>query len=227
VLGVLALSRVEYGYTVLALILLGVIWLLVSHAAVARRLTLGALVGLLLCIPWLAYTYSLSARPFYWGNSGGMSLYWMTSPDSLGEWNNPDQVLSNPQFSSDRRVFLAVERLKPLDQDSRLEHVAIENIKSNPTHYLRNVVYNIARLFFGAPYTGYVAKAGLLLWGIPNGILLGLLAIAAVAAIAFRRLRDPPLIPLVALLVLGFAIHVPVAAYPRFTVPLVPLAVLT
>jgi Dolichyl-phosphate-mannose-protein mannosyltransferase len=226
-LGVLALSRVEYGYVLLALILLGVIWLLVSHAAVARRLTLGALVGLLLCIPWLAYTYTLSGRPFYWGNSGGLSLYWMTSPDSFGEWRNPDEVLNNPQFSSDRRVFRAVERLKPLDQDSRLEHVAIENIKSNPTHYVRNVVYNVARLFFSAPSTGYVPKGSLLLWGIPNGILLGLLTIAAVAAIAFRRVRDPALIPLAALLILGFAIHVPVAALPRFTVPLVPLAVLT
>ena len=92
-LAALALSRVEYGYVLLAALLLSGVWLLVSRRApMARRSVTALLVALLLCTPWLLYTYSLTSRPFYWGNSGGLSLYWMSAPENLGDYH-PNQVL--------------------------------------------------------------------------------------------------------------------------------------
>jgi 4-amino-4-deoxy-L-arabinose transferase-like glycosyltransferase len=234
-LAVLALSRVEYGYVLLALLVLSGVWLIASRRSpLARRSTLAAAVALLLCAPWLAYTYSLTSKPFYWGNSGGLSLYWMTAPGNLGDWHSGKEVFAIPQLAADRPLFTTLEHLKPLDQDEKLQHVAFRNIRDDPVHYLGNVANNVDRLLFNFPYSYTTRsplsftreKASSIVYAVPNALLLGLLAVALVAGVRMRRRLGPEILPIAVLVVLGFAVHVPLAAYARFVTPLVPAAVL-
>jgi hypothetical protein len=178
---------------------------------------------LLLCTPWLIYTYSLTSRPFYWGNSGGLSLYWMSQP-GFGEWHRDDEALTDPRLAAYRPFFADLKRLKPLDQDARLQHAAFQNIKAHPTRYLSNVVNNIGRLVFDFPYDAKNQKASAILYAVPNALLLGLLSLALLTGIRVRRRLAPEILPAAVLVALGFAIHVPVAGYPRFIIPLVPVA---
>src|SRR5579871_2246859 len=99
-LAALALGRVEYGYVLAAALLLSGAWLVVlRRSPAARRATIAAAVALLLCTPWLGYTYSLTHKPFYWGNSGGDSLYWMSAPGNLGDWHSGTEVFTLPQLA--------------------------------------------------------------------------------------------------------------------------------
>jgi 4-amino-4-deoxy-L-arabinose transferase-like glycosyltransferase len=233
-LAVLALSRVEYGYVLLAVLVLSGISLIAPRgSAQARRCTLAAAVALLLCVPWLAYTYSLTSKPFYWGNSGGLSLYWMSAP-GVGDWHSGKEVFTIPQLAPDRPLFTELERLKPLAQDEKLQHLAFRNIRDDPTHYLANVANNVERLLFNSPYS-YTSrspfsftreKAGSVIYAVPNALLLGLLAIALVVAARMRPRLGAELVPVAVLVVLGFAVHVPLAAYARLVTPLAPAAAL-
>jgi hypothetical protein len=230
----LALSRVEYGYVLLAAFLLSGVWLLASRrSAAARRSTAAAAVALVLCVPWLGYTYSLTSKPFYWGNSGGLSLYWMTAPGNLGDWHSGTEVFTVPQLAAARPLFTELERLKPVDQDERLQHVAFQNLRHDPLDYLANVGNNTSRLLFNIPYSFGAAKSplsltreknGAVIYAVPNALLLGLLAVALVVGIRTRGRLGPEILPIAVLVALGFAVHVPLAAYARFVIPLVPAA---
>ena len=233
-LAALALSRVEYGYVLLGALMLSGAWLLAARRSLpARRSTVAAAVAVLLCLPWLAYTYSLTHKPFYWGNSGGLSLYWMSAPGNLGDWHSGTEVFTVPQLAAARPLFTELERLKPVEQDARLEHVAFRNIRRDPAHYLANVGNNISRLLFNVPYS-FIGersplsftreKAGAIVYAVPDALLLGLLAIALVVAVRTRRKLGPEILPIAVLVVLGLAVHVPLAAYARFLIPLVPAA---
>jgi hypothetical protein len=224
-LAMLALSRVEFGYVLMAALVVSVGWLLASRgSAPAKRTTLAVTVGLLLCAPWLVYTYSLTSKPFYWGNSGGLSLYWMTAPGNLGDWHHASDAFNMPQLALDRPVFREIASLNPVQQDARLMHIALQNIRSHPGHYLANLVNNIGRLVFNSPYSFTSEKASSMFYGLPNALLLGFLAVAAVVAIRVRRQLGPEILPIAVLVALGFAVHVPLAAYARFMIPIVPAA---
>jgi 4-amino-4-deoxy-L-arabinose transferase-like glycosyltransferase len=220
---VLALARPEYGYVLIVGAVLSGLWLAVSRRSqAARRSTVALLIGFLLCTPWLVYTYSLTHKPLYWGNSGGLSLYWMTAPGNLGDWHHFSEGLTLREFAPDHAVFAKLAALNPVDQDTQLTKIAVQNIKHHPGHYLANVVNNIGRLVFNSPYSFTNEKASPMFFALPNGILLGLLSLGAAVALAARRRLRPEIVPVAAFLVLGFAVHVPLAAYARFVVPLVP-----
>jgi 4-amino-4-deoxy-L-arabinose transferase-like glycosyltransferase len=222
---VLALSRVEFGYVLLVALLASAVWLLMSRrSSLARRSVVACAVALVLCVPWLAYTYSVTGKPLYWGNSGGLSLYWMSAPGNLGDWHTVKQGLTQANLAANRPDLTAVARLKPLAQDSRLLHIAIENIRHHPKHYLSNLVNNVDRLVFNSPYSFTNEKASSMLYAVPNAILLGALVLACLIAVRTRRRLGAELVPIAVLLVLAFVVHVPVAAYARFVVPLVPAA---
>ncbi len=223
-LAMLALSRVEYGYVLMAALVLACVWLVASRRSrAARRSTLAVVLALILCTPWLAYTYSLTHKPFYWGSSGGLSLYWMTAPGNLGDWHHESEAFSIRALAVDRPVFSEIARLGPVAQDARLQHIAIQNIKNDPKHYVSNVLNNVGRLLFNSPYSFTSEKVSPMFYAVPNMLLLSLLAIALVVAIRVRRRLGPEIIPIAVFAALAFAVHLPVAAYARFFIPLVPV----
>ena len=230
--GLLGLTRVEYGVALLVgtAVTLGCV-LARRQSSLEHRLAFVSCVGLLCCVPWLAYTYSLTGRPFYWGNSGGLSLYWMSAPTkgNLGDWHPPyissgDSFLSfnAPAVRANRAVLASVARLPPLEQDFRLQETALVNVRERPDVYLSNLVNNASRLAFNSPYSYSPQSDRPLIYALPNAVLLGALAVAGVIALHDRRRLPPEALVVGALLSLGFAIHLPVAAYGRFAIPLVP-----
>ncbi len=69
------------------------------------------LLAFLFTVPWLIYTYSLTGRVFYWSNSGGANLYWMSS-SATGEWGDWFNENLEPNGSVDGSVEGAAEQLQ-------------------------------------------------------------------------------------------------------------------
>jgi len=233
-LAALAMTRVEYGWVILAGLAAALAgWMLArvrrgpgSEAAlVSRRCALVGAFGLAGCLPWLTYTFSLTHHLLYWGNSGGLSLYWMSVPSSrhLGEWYAPHTVMHDPALAAYRPFFDRLNRLRPLARDLAFQHAAVANALGHPAKYALNLLANVGRMFLGFPYSfalPVVLIAGLI-------VINGSLAVGLVAAA--RRLRRLPLdretVPFVVFGAAALAIHLPPSAEPRMVVPIMPIPI--
>jgi len=188
VLGYLTLTKVIFGY-VLILCLFTCIGLLFFkrnrsyHRASVRILVIAFAVT----VPYLVYTYHVTGKVFYWGNSGGMSLYWMSTPynNEYGDWKLPE--LNNNQYpelfkSPEGAAMLKKNHLQEIteilkhdnvEQDVLFKQAAIRNIKAHPLKFATNYYYNSARMLFNFPYSysyqdsaivGNIIRGSLLLW---------------------------------------------------------------
>jgi len=228
ILASLALTRIEYGYLLIAWIVIAICSLALHRRPnVARYAIASSLLALVLCVPYLAYTQSVTHRFFYWGSSGGQQLYWMDTglSQDYGNWHSPHEVFSKPGLAPHRLLFNRIEARPPEDWDSELQSVATRNIRRHPLLYIRNVAFNAGRQILNLPYS-YDAKqvsAGkVLFYSVAN---LAVIAAAALGVRAVRRRREhwPPMVLLLTWFsVSSFCIHVVVASYARMLVPTVP-----
>lgn len=150
----LAMTKIIFGYVIVLMLLVSAIfYLLPKFRNSAKRSFLIYFFSFIFCLPWLFYTYSLTQKPFYWGNSGSMSLYTMSTPyeGESGDWYDEITLLKNPNHT----IFIdSVLKLTPLQRDEAFKSTAINNIKTHPKKYLTNVVSNTGRLlFFPSAYT--------------------------------------------------------------------------
>ena len=221
----LALTRVDYGWviTVAALAFLG--WWLVSRRRQALRLALTCAVGLALCLPWLAYTYAKTDRVFQWGNSGSLSLYWMSSPykGDLGDWQQASAVFSDPHLAPHRPFFETLRGLPLPEQNARLERRALRTILHHPVAYAGNVAANVSRLLFDTPYSYTPQRLSALYFALPNALVLAAALLAAALAVRVRSQLVPLVAPLGVLAAVAFGLHALVAGYPRMLTPIVPM----
>lgn len=188
ILGYLTLTKVIFGYVLVLCMVACVALLLSKHNRAYHRASVKILaIALLVTTPYLAYTYHMTGKLFYWGNSGGMSLYWMSTPYSneYGDWKLPE--LTNNQYpmlikSPEGAGLLKKNHLKEmtailkhdyLQQDVLFKQAAINNIKQHPLKFVQNYYYNCARMLFNFPYTysyqdaaivGNIIRGSLLLW---------------------------------------------------------------
>ena len=162
-LGYLALTKVMFGYVMLFLLLWSLLmWLKNTKVIEYRKSIVIILVGFLTASPYLIYTYKLTDRFFYWGNSGGMSLYWMSNPNDYeyGNWDNEtfdslkDLGGGNTKLlkQNHQEDFEYILQFKGVEKDDAYKKVAIQNIKSHPKKYIKNIYANISRMIFGFPY---------------------------------------------------------------------------
>lgn len=79
-LGYLVLTKIIFGYILLILIAFYFIIRIVRKNRTGASTLNILLIAFLINAPYLLYTYNLTGKWFYWGNSGGMSLYWMSTP---------------------------------------------------------------------------------------------------------------------------------------------------
>lgn len=226
-LGYLAMTRVAYGWVLIALLAIALAAALVARRSVWPRKTAAiAAIGLVVCIPWLAYTYSLSGRVLYWGNSGGSSLYWMASPypGEAGEWHSPSVAFSDPRFAEHRPFFSRLAGMSSLERDRALQKKAFGFMREHPRVYLDHVAMNTSRLFFSVPASFEVPSArALVKFGLPNLCLLIAVLTALVVRVT-RGLRLPPeALVISTLALLGIGVHVLLAGYSRMLMPTVPL----
>jgi hypothetical protein len=165
-LGYFAVTKVLFGYVILAGLLLYLSLYLWQKRNVFKKTFLVYLFAIICCLPYLLYTYSLTGRIFYWGNSGGIALYLMstTYEDGYGDWN----VLKKHR----REIYKGFENLSNDDIDEEFKRRAIYNIIHYPTKYLKNWIANIGRLLFNYPLSYDTQKLRSYFYFIPNMFLL-------------------------------------------------------
>jgi hypothetical protein len=233
-MGVLVMTRLEYGWVITACLISGLAWWGVArlrHGAApgattaARRWTVVCAVGMLACVPWLTYTYELTHHLFYWGNSGGISLYWMSSPSAsqLGEWHATHTVNTDPALAAYRPFFHYVSSLGPLRADLELQHVALVQALGHPAKYLLNLLANVGRMFLGFPFSFKLSIAVVVGLALFNGALLAAVIAAGRSLWRARRPMPPETVPFLMFWCFGLAVHLLPTAEPRMVVPLLPI----
>jgi 4-amino-4-deoxy-L-arabinose transferase-like glycosyltransferase len=223
-LAALALTRVAFGWVVSVLVLFWLVRWLVGRRPLARRMLLVHVGALALCLPWLAYTQSVTGRPFLWGTSGGLSLYWMSSPEAVdrGDWHCASDVFAEGWLEPHRAFFVAHANDSPIAQDRALERAALHNIVHHPAKYAENLAANASRILFNAPYSRRPLGLRVIPFLVPGVILVALLAYCVLWLRRHRRRLPPEAPAFIAFAVVAFLVHLPVSAYVRMLIPIVP-----
>jgi 4-amino-4-deoxy-L-arabinose transferase-like glycosyltransferase len=235
-LGYLALTKIIFGYVTLGLLIIYLLALLSTKTkAEGKKGILITVIALSINLPYLYYTAKLTGNFPYWGNSGGSSLYWMSTPieGEFGEWNNADftancghdiKIPCNSSLieKNHKADFEEMQGLTTLEQDHRLKEIAIRNIKTYPLKYCRNILSNISRMFFGIPNSYFYQREQTAIRIFPNAILFTILVFSL--GIFFTNISyfSFEIRFLVFLSLLYLALTSLVSAYPRHLYVLVP-----
>jgi 4-amino-4-deoxy-L-arabinose transferase-like glycosyltransferase len=187
VCGYLALTKVFFAHVAEGMLFLSVLFMFWSRTA--RRVWPVYVLGLLVCTPYLFYTYHLTGKPFYWANSSGEIAYWMTStdPNDFGSWFSPEDVMTRPELASHRPFFETLNVPDFVDRDQLLKKQAIENIKQHPRKFLFNMASNVGRLFLNFPFSYKYQHPRTLLYLFPNSLVLAAMCFCVYPLIRFRR----------------------------------------
>jgi Dolichyl-phosphate-mannose-protein mannosyltransferase len=247
-LGWLALVKVIFGYIILALLLFYLFqWLIKKRQRFYLRIVFICLLALAVNLPYLIYTYHLTGKVFYWGNSGGMSLYWMSTPfaNEFGDWQPPDlnYLLKAPTdpslFKGTDTSNIKYEAFQELvnnhqkdysefnsktgvAKDDAFKQKAIENIKKNPGKFLHNCISNFGRLIFNVPYTRKFQDPSMLVRIMLNSVVFTFILITSLITI-FRWKKIIPLIRFLIIFLLAYlAASLIVSAYSRMFYVVVP-----
>jgi hypothetical protein len=184
IIGLIVLTKFIFGYILLfMLIFWAAVYLINQMKKIAtpkiKSLLIALGIAFVIVTPYLAYTYQLTGRVFYWGNSGGMNLYWMSTPyeNEFGDWFpetlfNGQEVGGPTLYKNHLSDFTYFLTLKGVESDDAYKKKGIENIKKYPLKYIRNWFTNQGRLWFNFPQTGFSHSERGLLRFVPNAILL-------------------------------------------------------
>jgi 4-amino-4-deoxy-L-arabinose transferase-like glycosyltransferase len=240
-LACLCLTKVVFGMVLLVfLLVLLLLWLHRRHDPLRRAFLGQAALALLLCLPYLAYTYSLTGRLLYWSSAGPNTFYWLTSPhaDEWGDWYHHgwvDRVPSlrahhkaimdetggltrNPRLSGMEQLF---NNSSPEAADIFLRQ-GLRNVREHPLKFARNWCGNVARMFLDVP----TSFRGTPLWNSYSLSHLPLLVWTALVCLFGWRRRVPPPVewwPLALFLLLSLAAYSLSSAVARYMISLLPL----
>jgi 4-amino-4-deoxy-L-arabinose transferase-like glycosyltransferase len=226
-LGWLALTRVAFGWVVTALLLLSLLWWAVRRGEAPRRFTAVCCVAFVVCVPWLGYTYSVTKQPLYWGSSGALSFYWMSSPypGERGDWQQARAVFIDKRLAPHRPFFRSLIGRPLVDQNDLLLHAAFANIRARPARYAGNVLANVSRMWFDFPYSFREQRVAALLFVVPNAFALTSLLLSLGLLFGRWRLLPVEAIPFGLFALTAFTLHALLAAYPRMLFPVIPVII--
>ncbi|WP_299441928.1 hypothetical protein [uncultured Aquimarina sp.] len=227
-LGYLAITKVIFGYVIVTVLVILLILYLFSKAKKTLVASIKILIcSLVICSPYLIYTYSLTDKFFYWGNSGGMNLYWMSSPydGELGDWyffENLEE--SQPEVYENHKEYLAsIEDLDPVEKDAALKQKGVENILDHKEKFVRNWISNVSRIFIELPYSYRVQSNNQLFYLFPNGILIVFLCMAIFLSVCNYKLLPTRVVFLLLIAIVYLGGVSLLSAYVRFLYPILPL----
>jgi 4-amino-4-deoxy-L-arabinose transferase-like glycosyltransferase len=220
----LALTRVAYGWVLTLLVLCWLVSWLIRRSTTSRRLLVVHALALALCLPWLAFTGAVTGRPFLWATSGSLSLYWMSSPNAAdrGDWHCASDVFEREWLAPHRALFTAHAHDPLLTQNRELERQAWRNIVHHPGKYAQNLAANASRIFFNAPYSRRPLDLRAVVFIVPGALLLALLALSTVRLTRSREELPPESAAFAAFVVAALVVHLPISAYVRMLIPIVP-----
>lgn len=227
-LGFATLIRVEFGYIILAGLLISSGLQVARRDPASKRSLVATVVALAVCSPWLVYTYSESGKVLYWGTSGGENLYWTAASSSPfeGDWKQPEAALRDHDYRPFWPKFKEWLRLDPVSRDSAFQSAARLAIEQDPGRFVLNSAKAVARTIWNVPYSfepltprKLVAK---LFYGVPNTLLVLLVAWAAALLTHRRKWRFVAVAP-VFVAATNLGLHLPLAALPRHLIPIAPV----
>lgn len=200
-LGILALTKVLFGYVIITIALFYLMVFAFKRSKKIRLNLMVLIVGFLFCIPYLGYTYYLTGKTMYWGTGGGEILYWRSSPFSneYGDWINPDVALGNKEgdyfdtsgiIGNHGDFIQSLEPYSIVQRDSLYKEKAIGNIKQYPLKFIQNTGVSALRLFFNYPYSYTQQKMSSFFYILPNIFLTVFLILSL-----FLAIRNPMGIP--------------------------------
>ncbi len=227
-LGYLALTKIFFGYVILVGLLTFLILYLWQKIENFKKTTYIYLVALIWCFPFLLYTYSLTGKYFYWGTSGGMSLYWMSThyENEWGSWISSEEVQERPELAQHREFFDKIDNLSELERDSEFKKQAVYNITHHPTNYFVNWMANIGRLLFSYPFSYEQHKLTTYFYLIPNMFIVVLFVLSIYPAILRRKSIPYEICVLLYFSLIAFGGSSLLSAYNRQFRPLVPILLL-
>lgn len=179
----LAMTKVIFGYVILLMFFISIsMFLSPRHRPLAIKSTLLFFISFVFCLPWLIYTYMLTSKIFYWSNSGGMSLYTMSSPypDETGDWKSSGVLQLNPNH---KNFMDRISKLNEMQRNEAYQVAAIENIKNHPEKYIKNWIANVGRLLFSYPYSNATQNIKTYFTIIPNMFVVVLVVLAFIISI--------------------------------------------
>jgi hypothetical protein len=224
-LAYLSLTKVFYGYVVVTMLALEFILLLWRQTYRMRNAFLVFLLALIFCTPYLWYTHSLTGRTFYWGTSGGMSLYWMSTPNpnELGSWFSVKQVKQEPELAPHREFFAKLEGLSDVERDDAFKKQAIYNITHHPAKYAKNWAANVGRLLFSYPFSFGSDRLTTYFYMLPNMFVVVLFLLSLFSAGLRPKAIPFEMWALLIFALIAFGGSTFVSAYDRQFRPLVPI----
>lgn len=228
----LAMTRLIFGYVILAGILIFFFFRFLSRSNFAMRALVVFILAAVLCVPYLVYTYTLTGKVLYWGSNGGDMLYWMSSPypNEYGDWHMEKEVLDqegNPElYKNHGELFKNIAHLSIVEKDKILKRKAIENITKYPTKYLQNWLANLGRLVFNYPYSYLPQTLLKYIYIIPNAFLLVIGILCLYPSWIGRRHIPPTIKYLLVFASVYFMGNSLVSAYPNYFIIIVPIFLL-
>jgi hypothetical protein len=121
--GLLSLTKIIFGYVLVAMIIGNlVLWLTNRKSSSYQNGLIVLLTAFLSTVPYLAYTYHVTGRVYYWGTTAGDNMYWMSTPytEEFGSWF-PDPKLESD--TSTKKESITTFRQK--------EHIGIKSLSRN------------------------------------------------------------------------------------------------
>jgi hypothetical protein len=165
----IALTKVIFGYVIVVGLLLFGLCAVIKKSNELKKTLLVYVFALFFCLPYLIHTYTITDQFFYWGNAGGMQLYWMSSPypEELGDWYSFSEKI--PNYTRYHKEFIdTLTDLNYVERDKALKNKAIDTICHNPKKYVYNWIANISRLLFEYPRSYFTKPSNHLYYYWPN-----------------------------------------------------------
>ncbi|MGA3086706.1 MAG: glycosyltransferase family 39 protein [Thermodesulfobacteriota bacterium] len=228
--GYLALTKVFFGHVLLLGLVAFAIFYGWKKKKTFKKTSLVYLLALVVCSPYLLYTYSLTGKIFYWGDAGGLSLYCMSTPfkEELGDYFGPTKIEDNLPWIKNHEKFFNEEIFPrpPIQQDEVFKKQAIRNILDHPMKIFMNWLANIGRLLFNYPYSYTSQKLSTYIYMIPNMFLVVMMAFSIYPTYRARKWIPFEIYALLAFGLLAFGGSSLLSAYVRQFLPLIPICFL-
>ena len=224
-LAYLALTKIFFGYVIAALLIFLLVWRPWQRTHLVRTTQRVFLLALLWCIPYLLFMYSATGKIFYWGTSGGSTLYWMSTPyaGEYGSWYSSSQVRDRPELAPHREFFTRLEALNDIERDAAFKKQAIHNIANHPKEYARNWAANVGRLLFSYPFSFAAQSLTTYFYLAPNMFIVVLFLVSLIPALLRPQAMPFELWFLLAFALIAFGGSTLVSGYERQFRPLVPI----
>ena len=237
IFGFLVLTKVIFSYVLILLFfILMVFYIFKLNRKLMGQLIYVWIIAFSITLPYQLYTYHLTGKIYYFANSGGSSLYFMTSPylGEFGEWNNTT-FTANCGFSAEvpcnaekfkqnhSSFFEYLRKLDPISADEEFKKRSLQNIIAHPLKFLKNYVNNFSRMLFNIPQSYFYQREQTIFRIIPNSFVFVFMVLGIIYSLMnYQRLPNSVLI--IIIFVLSYlSIQLLVSSYPRHFNVIVPL----